>query len=255
LARLVLGGLREAPWLRSLTPQEGLAAAQTTAPKAVVPAATPGASEMDPLFYRDRLNAVQQLVDTYAKVAPSEAERLRRLQHNLLIATSSDLWLSPDVASDFVDRTETEILEEMGKIKIVGVNDVTLTSSRGKFQLVLANDTGYPVTVDLDFNAQNQLTFDQEDIEKLSTTYEPGNHPLTIQAKAVSSGKFPLTVQVRAADGFLINEKTIGIRSTVFNRIALTITLGALAFLILFSVLRGFQKRRTPPPETEAVVP
>lgn len=245
-SRLLLRGLQRAPWLTSRTPTEAVRSSAKVVRRAIVDTAPRLATNLEPFFYTDRLADAQRVVDSYGKTVGRQGERLRRLQHNLLVATSRTLWPEPEVAYLFVDRTEEEILNELAKIKVVGVDDVTLTSSRGKFQIVLANETGYPVTIDIDLIAP-QLTFDEDSMEKLSSTYGPGNHPLTVQARARSSGKFQLAVQVETSDGFPITQKNIEIRSTVFNRIALTITFGALAFLILFSLSRGLQKRRRPP--------
>jgi hypothetical protein len=251
LSRLLFRGIQEAPWLRSVTPAEGLEKPAKPVPREIVPTETPVATSLPPDFYENVLLPARAIVSSYSTVATEDTTRLKRLDQNLLVAESRLLWHDPVTAESFVERSQQEAQDEMSKIKIIGVNDVTLTSSRGKFQLVLANGTDTPVTVSIKLNAP-QLSVDPELLDKLSTTYAPGNHPLTISATARVSGKFPLTVLVQSANGYPIAQKDIEIRSTAFNRIALGITIGALAFLILFYLVRAFRRRSRTTGEPEA---
>jgi hypothetical protein len=68
---------------------------------------------------------------------------------------------------------------------------------------------------------------------------------LTVDVAAQSSGIFPLVVTVETPDGTFITDKTIEVRSTEFNEIALGLTFGALAFLILFYITRAIRGRRS----------
>lgn len=244
LSRVLFRGLQNAPWLKSLTPQEGLQGPIEPFPRALVQTETPVSTDLPTGFYETTLPAAEQVVLSYKQVAASDTERLRRLEQNLLVAESRSLWRDSATAVSFVTSSQQEAKDVMSKIKIIGVDDVTLTSSGGKFQLVLANGTGTPVTVSVELDAP-QLEVDPDLLDKLSATYAPGNHPLTISATARSSGSFPLAVRIQSKDGYPIVEKDIQIRSTAFNRIALSITVGALLFLILFYLLRALRRSRS----------
>ena len=63
-------------------------------------------------------------------------------------------------------------------------------------------------------------------------------------AELTYCGIFTVNVSVTTPNGFPIADKRIEIRSTEFNEVALGITLGALAFLILFYVTRVVRRHR-----------
>jgi hypothetical protein len=68
-----------------------------------------------------------------------------------------------------------------------------------------------------------------------------------VDIRAGSSGIFPLEVAVETPDGsYEIDKRSITVRSTEFNQVALLITLGALGFLVFFFLLRGIRRRRGP---------
>jgi hypothetical protein len=233
--------LKEAPWLRALTPSEGLRGLDPLPERQLEPAIATATPETT-TFYTEHLAPARTVIQSYADVAIEEDARVRRLQHNLLVAQS---YMNRDAstATNYADSSREEAQAELDKIRIIGVADVTLTSSRGKFQLVLANGTDSTVDIEIEFDSE-QLEFDPELLERLSTTYSPGNHPLTITATARASGKFPLTVRVNSpGSDYEIERKDINIRSTAYNNIALGITVGALMFLILFYLVRGLRRR------------
>jgi hypothetical protein len=108
----------------------------------------------------------------------------------------------------------------------------------------LFNDNPYPVTVEVSLSSTD-LDFDTP--SRLSRRVEEGNFPLEVEATALGSGQFPLTVRLYPPGGNVVIDKTeIAVRSTQFNKIALGLTIGALAFLFLFYALRALRRRRAP---------
>jgi hypothetical protein len=137
---------------------------------------------------------------------------------------------------------------ELGKIKLIGPEQITLTSKRGKFQFVIVNDTSYPATVDVDMTSENLALPDIG-----PQTVPAGRRQFEFEVTTEASGIFPLTVQLRAPAGLEIDDpKPITVRSTEFNEIALALTLGAVAFVILFYVVRGARRRRDDDDERQA---
>jgi hypothetical protein len=244
LSRILFEGIHDAPWLRSVTPAEGLEGSPEPASRQLQDELPPGEAELPEDFFESDLIPAKELIASYASVAVEDTARTRRLRHNLLVAESRFWFGDVATAAGYVQSSLDEAEAELSKIKIIGVDDVTLTSSKGKFQLVLANGTNTPVKVAVNLEA-DQLEVDPDLLERLSTTYGPGNHPLTITATARTSGKFSAAITVESLDGHLISQKDIEIRSTAYNRIALGITLGALLFLVLFYLFRLFRRSRS----------
>jgi hypothetical protein len=90
------------------------------------------------------------------------------------------------------------------------------------------------------------MTSDKLDLpDPGSIDVAPGQRRVTVRVTTESSGIFPLTVQLLTPDGFEISEaKPITVRSTEFNEIALGVIFGALAFVVIFYVVRGIRRRR-----------
>jgi hypothetical protein len=246
MSRLLLNGLRRAPWLRSVTAAEGLENA-THAARQITPLSEPISNAPDPEYF-DAIEHPHHLVSSYKTMITPGNERLERLRRNLLVAQSRSLWRNLDLGEDYIAETQAEVEGEMGKVAVLVDDDITLTSDEAPVQLLILNNATYPVTVDLEL-ISSDLDFADTTI---TDTYEPGNHPLTVQARVKSSGAFPLVVSLGTTDGYEIETQEILVRSTSFNRVALGITVGALAFLIIFYLFRAVRQRRVTRAETQA---
>lgn len=239
LARTLLRGLREAPWLRSMRADEALELAEPVESD-LVERLPELAAQPESSFYA-ALEDATEVIDSYETFAPTDNPRLERMRQNVLVAQSRTLWRDPSRMFDYISGSRSEAEEEMSKVRIEGAEDFTCTSRECRLQLVLTNEATYPVTVSLELTSP-ALELAEATIED---SYEPGDHPLTITAGTNSSGVFPMEARLETVDGeFVIQEKDIVIRSTNFNRIALAITLGALGFLILFYAIRPARRKR-----------
>jgi hypothetical protein len=240
----LLKGLRDAPWLKTLTPDQALDAAETKGPRTLLPALDPLRIEPPEDLFTN-IAAGQQLVDSFDLVSPPAGitERLRR---NLLLAQSR-LWAQEaalgSTAERYVAETTGEVRSELAKIRIGGIDEIRLTSQRGEVPIEIFNDADYGVDVIIHIFSTD-LRIDKVIPEDL----QPGRFlQLTVDIRAGSSGIFPLEVTVETPDGsYEIDKRSITVRSTEFNRVALIITGGALGFLVFFFLLRGVRRRRQP---------
>lgn len=238
--RTFIGGLAKAPWLEMMTPDEGLAAAGALAPRAMVAEAPHHPTQPQPEYFAEVL-AAERAVGSFATIDPPLGA-LTRLRRNVLEAFGSVWWGDPastETGLGYASSSVDEIRGELDKIGVDGA-DTTLSSRKGSIQLVVHNDTGYEVNIGIALTG-NILVDDQE------LAVPSGQQTVTIDVTALTSGIFGLDVQLVTPDGGLeITEpKTITIRSTEYNQIALGITFGALAFLVLFYVVRGIRRRRS----------
>jgi hypothetical protein len=236
LAEIVFGGLARAPWMRTVTPGESL---EVVAPRArsLEPLPEPPAGQTSIDFFENATSAEEE-VRQYASLGPPE-DITQRLSRNLLVSHSRSLWGDPR-AADYITQTRAEVNRELAKIRIIGPDEITLTSQRGQVQFVIINSTGYPITVDVELGPE-RLELEEVGPQTISGEQER----LTFDVMTDASGIFPVTAQLLTPDGAEITQATpITVRSTQFNEIALGITFGALAFLILFYVVRGARRRR-----------
>ena len=242
----LLNGIARAPWITPRKPAQGFAHVVRPQERQLITRASELRGQVD----YQQIPPVEQAVDTYADIGAPEG-RVARLDRNLLVAMSRS-WLSEppstEVGLEYITETSREIAEEFAKLSVSGP-DTTLTSQRSAIEVNVFNEAAYPVTVDVDFFDQDgDIRIDESDKEELNDlTIDPGEAPaIKVDAIADSSGIFNLEARILSPEtGALISSNPIRIRSTNFNQIALGITFGALAFLILFYVLRLTRRRRS----------
>ena len=168
----------------------------------------------------------------------------------MLVAEGRSLWDAGDLteAAAYVEDSRAEAAGEMGKVSIGVPSQTTFTSRTGSLDISLFNETGYPIEARVVLRALD-MKFEPAVIDQ---TFEPGTERLTVEAEAQTSGTFPIEVKVETADGYVVTEQEVQVRSTEFNVVALAITIGAVAFLILFYTVKVMRKRRSPPDVAEA---
>lgn len=246
MSQVLLRGIRHAPWIDTVTPDDGFLADPVD--KQVVELAQPIENE-PPIDLFELLEDTGDVIESYGSLVAPESDRLLRLRRNILAAESRSLWRDPERAEEIARASMEEAADEMAKVTLEGAPEITLTSRQGELPIVLSNEAEYPVDVEIELISDN-LAFTETAIRD---TFEPGRHPLTLEATAQASGSFPLRVVVRSPEGdYEIATKEIIIRSTKLNQIALGITVGALAFLVLFYASRPFRKRKRAAEESSA---
>lgn len=243
IAMRFIRGLARAPWLEAITPRRGLHLGIGAVERTLV-SEVPGTRTQPDEIQLAAVEDAIQVVDSFAAMDPP-LDLVRRLKRDVLVAQSRLWWGDPatlETGLGFAEEAAEEAREEFGKITIGGRQDITLTSSNGQVPLVLENDAAYDVTLDV------RLDFTDRDLEisdrLISDTFEPGATSLPIEATARASGIYLVSVRVTTSDGYEVFASEIRIRSTEFNEIALGITVGALAFLVLFYVFRSARRRR-----------
>lgn len=243
--------LAQGPWIRPRTPLGGLGLGIGNIRRDLVNDA-PRSPVQPEAPYMEDIDEAATVVESYARLRPP-ISLVQRLRRDVLIGQSL-LWWSEDPArvtrgAAFAADARTEAEIEFEKISIAGRRDITLASRRGTLPLSLQNGTDYPVTLEVHLQTSDR-DLDLSDT-LVTQTFEPGATALPVQVSARASGIYPVRIRVQSSDGFEISETSISVRSTEFNEIALAITLGALAFLVLFSAARGVRRRRASAGENE----
>jgi hypothetical protein len=242
----MLQGLRQAPFLRTYTPAEGL----TTLERQIQPferrirSVAPKLTNAPDSGYAAEVLRADEVVEAFREVQPPPP-LLQRLTRNTLVSESRLWWNDPTrliagerYASDAADEAE----RELAKISIGGQEEIALTSREAQLPIVVFNDAAYDVSVNVQIRSAD-LRLD----ETFPVTVQAnGLRELRVDITAQSSGIFQAFIDVETPNGYLITDKRITVRSTAFNEVALGLTFGALAFLILFYVTRAIRTRRRP---------
>ncbi|MEA2508865.1 MAG: hypothetical protein QOG21_947 [Actinomycetota bacterium] len=251
-ASLAAGFFRDvtqAPWLRTLTPSEGVRFGRPPVTKHVLATAPRVRNEPAQSYFSAISNAEVQ-VQHYATTL-SDLSRppplLDRLRQDVLVAQSRLWWSTPATqarGAAYASVAEAQASRELDKVSIGGVNEISMTSQRAQIPFVLSSRADHPVTVNVKLFSP-KLGFDRSQLKGIVVQH--GTQQIAVEATAQASGIFPVEVTVETPDGFVLAKKSIQVRSTNFNQIALGLTGGALAFLIAFYVWGVVKKRRARP--------
>lgn len=196
--------------------------------------------------YFSDLREARRAIQGFAELAPPP-ERISDLQRRLLIAESADWWASrtAEKGKRFARAIPLEINKQKDSIKAPGAQVITLTSQTGVIPLSVVSGLDYPVDVvvrldsdKLEFPDGNRIA-----IQKL----ESPARTIEVRTIAQATGTFPLQVQVQTSTGTMISEARLTIRSTAYNVMAVSITLGAGLFLFAWWIA-GWFRRRVPRP-------
>jgi len=244
MIRTLYGGLTSAPWLKTVTPEEGLELDIDRIDRRIADGADEVPNEIDAFGY-DAIEEAESTIESFNSVGPPAA-MYQRLLRNTLVAESRNWWGDEDLANRglaYARASAQEARSEMDKVSIEVSERITLTSRAEDIPVRVLNNAGYPVKVRFQLDSP-QFRFEDEQIQ----TFETGRTPLTIPVRAESSGFFRVTMALITPDGSeVIAESEPTVRSTEFNNVALTITIGALFFLIAFYLLRWYRRRNAPP--------
>jgi hypothetical protein len=254
VSRRLFEDLARAPWLEPVTPRRGLQVASEVRARPVVDALPPAPEEPPAGYWRD-LASTDELTEHFAAIEPPPALR-QRLRRAILVAQSRSWWMAPEAGlsgGDFVSETADAVNRELGKISFIGKSEIVLTSREAPIQLVLSNDTGYPVTLGVDLYSEKL----EVDDNSFNRSFDPGTRAIEVDAVAQTSGTFPLNARIVTPEisdeRHQIDTLQIQVRSTDYNVIALGLTIGALVFLVVYysiRALRRYERNRAAGPAT-----
>jgi hypothetical protein len=238
--------LAQAPWLQTLTPQAGLRRGHGPVTKHLVASASRLQTEPAQSYF-SAISAAEALVEHYATTLSDTTRTpalLDRLRQDVLVAQSRLWWANSSTLQEgaaYASVARVQATSELDKVSIGGVNEISMTSQRAQIPFVLSSRADHPVTINVDLFSP-KLGFNRSELKGIVVQH--GTQQIAVQATAQASGIFPVEVTVETPDGYVLARKSIQVRSTNFNQIALGLTVGALVFLIGFSVWGLVKKRR-----------
>lgn len=242
LAGLLFRAFARAPWLETLTPNQGLdrAAAPVERQPVTVIGDLPHAPDGS---YFDRLSEAEEVVDDLRDVGAPEA-LVTRLDRAILVAYGRTWWSDATLAetgATFAEKARAEAEEHLGRIALHAAPEITMTSRSTDVQFLVTNDNDYPVRIDVDLKSPNLVVDDL----RVPAEFPPeATTPVQASVAAQTSGIFQVELSATTPAGSVVDELVISVRSTELNQIALGVTLGALAFLISFYAYRAVRRRR-----------
>jgi hypothetical protein len=193
--------------------------------------------------YVDELRQARRRVSTYRSMLVEPSEEPDRLETMLLFAESRQYLSNPTEGLALITGVRASVGAVFDAITVDSAEVITLTSSTG---------SGVPVSVHNGAEETIRVTVRLEESQFLGGSppsvdleLRPGDtQTVTFRVDARSTGRFEVNLQLLAPGGRIIDEQPLRIRSTAYNRIALTITIAA-ALVLLALWARRFLPRRT----------
>jgi len=228
-----------APWL---APMHTGDFATAFAPSDLSPLAAPAPRQF-PTTYVEELRQARRRVDTYRSMLIEPSEAPDRYDRMLLLAESRQYLADPTGGLAFITSVRDQVGAILNGISVASAPQITLTSSTGSgIPVTVTNgaDEGLRVTVQL---VSQYLRGSPSSID---LELAPGDsQTVTFRVDALSTGRFTVQLWLLAPGGRPLDKpQTLHVRSTVYNRIALLITIAA-AVVLLGLWARRFLPRRT----------
>ena len=243
-ARELLVGLAGQPWVLATALEDVAADAE---PDSGALSAAARAHELAlPGRWVDPIAAARRDLDDFAPVL-TEPEPVLAAHRLALLAAASASWrrqenraLGRAVAADAVGSVESLLTS----VRVEGGAMVLFTAEEGTIPLTVANQLDQPVRVQVAVDPTIQARVVSSAIDEL--TVEAGRRrQVDVEVEARTSGQFPVFVQLRTPDGIPLGEPVrVTVRSTAYGRVALIITIGAAAVLVLGAAGRLLRRAR-----------
>ncbi|MHB2022980.1 MAG: DUF6049 family protein, partial [Mycobacteriales bacterium] len=243
-ASLLLNDTAHAPWLAPMTlPQMISDRSINVAARAPLQyPASARASEL-PAHYLAPVARTQQRLDRLANLFANPNNALvRSLQLELLRGLSS-YWRSHLSAGAAVRHAVTSTVNgELSGVRVFSAGTVTFTSHHGTVPLTIVNHLPLPVRVSLHLFAP-AARIGQQPGPFLVAAGQAVQHEVALSLQA--AGTFPLQVTLTTTDGAPVGAPVdMRIVSTAYGALALGITGGALALLLVAAGLRVARRAR-----------
>jgi hypothetical protein len=230
--------IASAPWL---TPMHAGEFATAFAPSEPSSLAGPSLRRFS-TSYVDELKQARRRIATYRSMLVEPAIEPDRLETLLLLAESRQYLSTPEEGLAFIAGVRDSVDAVFGQISVDSAEVITLTSSTG---------SGVPVTVRNDAEESLRVSVQLESpglsgTPTIPLVLRPGDEQtITFRVDLIRTGRFQVELRVLAPTGRLIQDpQTLVLRSTVYNRIALIITIAS-AVVLLALWARRFLPRRT----------
>lgn len=233
------------PWVTPIGVNELGEPAKTVTP--------PGSQPYSPVLNDDQLAAVRSLdKDTatyYELTTVSEEGRLEREHAKLRAAAQA--WRTAGAEGDKYRRYELGVLrQEFAKVRILSTDGpegsvVTLSASKGRFPLTIANDLTRPIRVGLRIESLNRDDLKVEPVEPVRI--RGGNREtFEIRASAQQNGLIKARVHIVTDSGRELGKPLVlDIRAAQYGTVGWVLVGSAVALLFGTSAIRIYRRIRS----------
>jgi hypothetical protein len=197
--------------------------------------------------YVGELRQVRRRLEIYRSMLAEPSTRPEEYDRMLLLAESRQYLSDPAAGLAFIAAVRDSVGAVLGGITVEAVEEITLASSTGAgIPVTVHNGADEALQVTVRLESQHLLNAPSQDLRLAAGA----SQTVTFRVDTRSTGRFTVKVQVSAPEGScpeqrcILAELPLNVRSTVYNRIALAVTIAA-AVVLLALWARRLLPRRT----------
>lgn len=156
---------------------------------------------------------------------------------------SAALGLPPATRTRLLDMVDGQINSIVARVSLPEHQTITLTSRSAVIPLTIRSALDAPATVVLHLDSSERLEFLDGDTQTVQLTGDVTH--LRLRVRTRTPGDATLRMRLTSPQGeLLLAESRYSIRSTAVSGVGLVISIGALAFLVLWWLRHGIRTRR-----------
>jgi hypothetical protein len=203
-----------------------------------------GASGLPTGGIRNQRSRIAGLASAISPASPVVHTLPLQLSDLVLASESEDL--KPSQQSSLIHNAGTAINAQLGQFSVSGDQSITLTSQNAQIPVSIASVAPYPVTGTLTLTSDEPLFANgTRRLSKPGTALTGPNTTIYIPVQARASGESKLEITFSTpADGMVITNGVISIRSTATSVVGVVLSLGAVAVLLAWWLRTTFRRRK-----------
>lgn len=251
----LLRGLADQPWVRPVTlPQllddragPGSGGSPEVGDGSLSAEGAELAAERElPESFLDPLAQARRELEVFSEVL-TDRDRLVRPVRLALLRSASAAWRPMDARGRgraLRDETLTFVESRRNAVRLDDTGPVTFTADTGTIPVTVVNDLDQAVVVQVavDPEGQARLLSGAGVVQEVAAGRRA---TVEVRAEVRTSGQFPVVVRLRSPQGTQLGSPVeITVRSTAYGRVAVVITLGAAAVLVLAAGVRVARRAR-----------
>ncbi|MGO9560375.1 MAG: hypothetical protein ACLPQS_09055 [Acidimicrobiales bacterium] len=171
---------------------------------------------------------------------PRTPGRIEQLSNLVLLSETAKIGSASRYA--YLDAPNKELNAQASLISLPSNRTITITSLSAKIPIFIYSRAPTPLRIDLVLSS-NTLSFRHR---YNPLVLQPGNNSIEIPISARTSGDFTLSLTATTMPGaFTLTSGKLTIRSTAISGVAVALTAGAGAFLLVWWARSAVKRRRT----------
>lgn len=177
-----------------------------------------------------------------SSLSSHEARRVAKLRELLLLSETAGL--SPSTRLDYLGAPATALQAAASKLSLPRNRTITVTSLSARVPITLYSSAAEPIHAQLRLRSPD-LGFRRRVVP---VTLRPRNNTIEVRVSARTAGDFPLNLELTTVSGSVrLATGNLLIRSTAISSVAVGLTAGAAAFLVLWWARSALKRRRARP--------